>query len=518
MGYRAMNIEVLYSLWRRWKDGQRPTEIARQEGLHRATVYDYLKAFEALSLPADAGIETVRASLLGIVPTNHKPSPAQDLLTPYLVEITDLITRTKDPLKPKSAWVVISTRHGLDGKVSYESFKRFVRDMNLTEVPRATTIRIELEPGIEAQVDYAKMGMKTPPLKDVRRTVHAFIGVLACSRLPFIQFVWGQSQSSFIASIIAMFTFWGGVTKRLSLDNLKAGVIKADIYDPVLNRSLSEAADHYHFFIDPCRVASPTEKGKVERMVQTARDLYRQLSTLYPEESLEKLSLRAQDWCRDVYGAKVHGTIGVPPFQAFTELERAALQPLPESPFKLTQWGSAKVHPDQYIRFQGRFYSLPARYIGLVVQIRRDGKMIDIFFQERVIRSYTIPSGHRAYLSADFPETTRGMMDGSYASYLIRKGEAELGIDVATLLKQVLDVPANQTARRALGILDRLNKHKGQPYLAEVVRTAIRRRIDQPRALEQLLEKAQQTVPATFITPRSEVGRQMIRDIAYYIN
>jgi|GEM_PF-6397511 hypothetical protein len=303
--------------------------------------------------------------------------------------------------------------------------------------------------------------MKTPPGKDARRTVHAFIGVLACSRLPFIQFVWGQSQSSFIASIIAMFTFWGGVTKRLNLDNLKAGVIKADIHDPVLNRSLSEAADHYHFFIDPCRVASPTEKGKVERMVQTAREVYRQLSALYPEESLEKLSLRAQDWCRDVYGATVHGTIGVPPLQAFTELEKPALQPLPESPFKLTQWGSAKVHPDQYIRFQGRFYSLPARYIGQTVQVRRDGKMIDIFFQEPVIRSYTIPSGHRAYLSADFPETTRGMMDGSYASYLIRKGEAQLGADVATLLKQVLDVPANQNARRALGILDRLNKHKG---------------------------------------------------------
>jgi transposase len=518
MGYRAMNIEVLYSLWRRWKDGQRPAEIARQEGLHRATVYDYFRAFEALDLPADAAVETVRAALLSVVPANKKPSPAQDLLAPYLTEITDLITRDKEPLKPKSAWAVINARHGLDGRVSYETFKRFVRGMNLTVVPRATTIRIELEAGLETQVDYAKMGMKVQPGKEVRRTVHAFIGVLACSRLPFVQFVWGQSQSSFIASIIAMFTFWGGVTKRLSLDNLKAGVIKADIYDPVLNRSLSEAADHYHFFIDPCRVASPTEKGKVERMVQTVREIYRQLSTLYPEESLEKLSLRAQDWCREVYGTKVHGTIGVPPFQAFTELEKPALQPLPEVPFKLTQWGTSKVHPDQYIRFQGRFYSLPARYIGLTVQVRRDGKMIDIFLQESVIRSYILPSSHRAYLSADFPESTRGMMDGSYAAYLIRKGEAELGADVATLLKQVLDVPANQTARRALGILDRLNKHKGQPYLADVVRTAIHRRIDQPRALEILLEKAGRSIPATFITPRSELGRQMIRDIAYYIN
>jgi len=518
MGYRAMNIEILYGVWRRWKDGQKPAEIARQEGLHRATVYGYAKAFESLELPADAGAEQVRTVLLGLVPANRKPSPAQELLTPHTAEIKDLITRRQEPLKAKSAWVVISSRYELADKVSYESFKRFVRELNLDAPARTTTIRIELEAGLEAQIDYAKVGMKAPPGKDTRRTVHAFIGVLTYSRLPFVQFVWTQSQSSFIGSIIAMFTFWGGVTKRLNLDNLKAGVIKADVWDPVLNRALSEAADRYGFFIDPCRVASPTEKGKVERMVQTARELYRQLSTLCPDDSLEKLNLRALEWCMDVYGAKVHGTTGVSPARAFTEVEKPALQPLPDTPYELTQWGSAKVHPDQYIRFQGRFYSLPARYIGATVQIRKSGKMVDIFFRESVIRSYTIPSGHRAYLTADFPEALTGLMDGSYAGYLIRRGESELGTEVGTLLRQVLDVPANQTARRALGLLDRLNKHKGQPYLADVVRTAIRRRIDQPRALELLLEKAQQTVPATILTPQSELGRQMVRDIAYYLN
>ncbi len=191
MGYRAMNIEVLYGVWRRWKAGQRPAEIARQEGLHRATVYGYARAFEALAVPGDAGAEQIRAALLTIVPANRKPSPAQELLAAHAADITELITRRVEPLKPKSVWEVISTRYELAGKVSYESFKRFARELNLTAAPRPATIRIELEAGVEAQVDYAKMGMKTPPGKEVRRTVHAFIGVLACSRLPFVQFVWG---------------------------------------------------------------------------------------------------------------------------------------------------------------------------------------------------------------------------------------------------------------------------------------------------------------------------------------
>ena len=518
MGYRAMTIETLYDMHRRWKDGQRPAEIARQTGIHRATVYDYLKIFESLEIPDNASPEHIRAALLGIIPANKKPAPAQELLAPLGDEIKELITRKPEPLKPKSAWEVIKARHELGDQVSYESFKRFVRSLDLNVTERRTIIRIELEAGLECQIDYAKMGMQTDRLTGQRRTVYAFIGVLACSRLPFIQFVHRQTKASFIASIVTMFAFWGGVTKRVNLDNLKAGVLKADLYDPELNRSLMECADHYGFFIDPCRVASPTEKGKVERMVQTTRDLYRQISTLHPDDSLEALGARALTWCREGYGAKLHGTTGVEPARAFEELEKAALQALPESTYEVSEWGSAKVHPDQYIRFKGRFYSLPALYIGCTVQIRESNKMIDILFKEQVIRSYTIPKGHRTYLEGDFPEDIIGMADGSYSAHLIRRGRTEFGPEVEALLTQVLAVPANQTARRALGILDRLRQHKGQPYLPEVVRQAIRRQIDQPKSLGQMLDKAKQSLPPTFVTPMSETGRQMIRDISYYTN
>lgn len=518
MGYRAMTIEILYEMHRRWKDSQRPAEIARQTGTHRATVHEYLKAFEGLELPVEAPAAQIRAALVSLIPANRKPAPAQDLLTPLGDEIKDLINRKPEPLKPKSAWEVIKARHELGNRVSYESFKRFVRTLNLSTLEHRGIIRIELEAGLECQIDYAKMGMQTNRLTGQRQTVYAFIGVLSCSRLPFVQFVHRQTKASFIASIVAMFAFWGGVTKRLNLDNLKAGVLKADLYDPDLNRSLAECADHYQFFIDPCRVASPTEKGKVERMVQTTRDMYRQISTLHPDESLEALNARALTWCRDGYGARSHGTTGVEPACAFDELEKSALLPLPDSPYEVSEWGSAKVHPDQYIRFKGRFYSLPARYIGCTVQIRQSNKMIDILLREQVIRSYTIPKGHRTYLEGDFPEDTVGMMDGSYSAHLIRRGRTEFGPAVEALLTQVLAVPANQTARRALGILDRLREHKGQPYLTEIVHMAVRRRIDQPRLLGQMLEKARKTLPPSFITPMSATGRQMIRDISYYSN
>ena len=37
MGYRAMTVDMLYNLYRRWAVGQKPMEISRQSGLHRST-------------------------------------------------------------------------------------------------------------------------------------------------------------------------------------------------------------------------------------------------------------------------------------------------------------------------------------------------------------------------------------------------------------------------------------------------------------------------------------------------
>lgn len=57
-----------------------------------------------------------------------------------------------------------------------------------------------------------------------------------------------------------MLSYFGGVPRRLVIDNLKAGVIKPDLYDPILNRAYQEMAEHYDTFIDPCRPYSPKDK------------------------------------------------------------------------------------------------------------------------------------------------------------------------------------------------------------------------------------------------------------------
>lgn len=66
-------------------------------------------------------------------------------------------------------------------------------------------------------------------------------------------------KESFVNSHKKMFEYFGAVPLRVKLDNLKSGVIKSDLYDPVMNRCYAEMAEHYAYFLEPCRVHSPND-------------------------------------------------------------------------------------------------------------------------------------------------------------------------------------------------------------------------------------------------------------------
>jgi len=196
---------------------------------------------------------------------------------------------------------VICERHNL--KVGYSSFKRFVKANHIClPSPLKATCRIEVPPASETQIDYGRMGLLFDPITRSNRVVHAFIATLSYSRHKYVEFVYSQNQQSFIASHVNMFEFFAGVTERINLDNLKDAIRKPDLYDPKLNRAYQEMAEHYHFFIDPCRIAHAKDKGKVERDVQTVREQFRKFLALYPDLHIQQANQLIKKWCMEDYG------------------------------------------------------------------------------------------------------------------------------------------------------------------------------------------------------------------------
>jgi transposase len=118
---------------------------------------------------------------------------------------------------------------------------------------RVTVPRGAVEAGSEAQIDYGKLGMWWDPVSGRRVAVWVFAMILSCSRAMFVQPVLKMDQTSWNASHVAAFEFFGGVPARLVCDNLKPGVERADLYDPLINLAYGELAAFYGTLIDPAR-------------------------------------------------------------------------------------------------------------------------------------------------------------------------------------------------------------------------------------------------------------------------
>lgn len=512
MGYHMIDLEQLYEIYRRHHSGQNKAQIG-QLGYDRKTIRKYLGIIEERGLNPDAPLfsrdEFVAICKDAVQTRRSRNSTAEYQFDQHKEEIEVLVSDRSEPVKPKTAYRIIREKYGL--AASYESFKRFFRKNFPAE--RSQIIRIELEPGRELQVDYGKSGTLLDAKTGKKRIVQAFVATLSCSRYIFIEYVFSQNQQSFCESFVRAFEYFGGVPEFVSIDNLKSGVIKPDLYEPQLNRAFQELAEYYQTFIDPCRTGTPTDKGKVERMVPLAREEFRLLKALHPEAGLAELNRKILRWCREDYGMRMHGTTGEKPSVVFDEIERKNLKVLPVSRFTIPLWKEVKVHPDQFIQFEKKRYSLPARHRGETLWARKKGHILDIFKASELIRSYTITGKNVTYTESDFPEVVREMMNGGYASFILKQSE-KLGKDAKDLIAMVLGPRAYLNARRAQGILKVLTEYRDSADFNRICRMARHRNINVPAGIRSLFE--QEATQLSMEIPRSATGEAMIRAANYY--
>lgn len=310
-----------------------------------------------------------------------------------------------------------------------------------------------------------------------------------------------------------MFEFYKGAPRRINLDNLKSGIVKADIYDPTINKTFAELCNHYGVIADPARPASPKDKGKVERMVQVVRELWRRLTALHPNATLRELNEMAALWSLNEYGRSKHGTTGMQPVESFETIEKQSLKPLPAQRFVAASWTIAKVHPDQFIIVGKKFYGLPAEYIGKTVQVRQADGFVEIFFNHQRIRSYTVPARGRAYLAADFPAYGEPFVPGTYAPSLIHNA-GKFGLQTARYIRLILEDGGNLAIRRAQGCLGIIKKRHGIAGFSLVLAEAIARQIFNPSRLDELFKDESKQTMLPF--PQSEQGAAMTRNAGYY--
>jgi transposase len=260
---------------------------------------------------------------------------------------------------------------------SYHAVRRFVRRRHGTpaELPFR---RMEVAPGQELQVDFGLGAWVVENGK--RRKTHLFRGVLSHSRKGYSEAVWRQTAESFIRCLENAFRHFGGVTATVVIDNLKAGVIQADWYDPELNPKLEDFARHYGTAILPTKPVMPRHKGKVEAGVKYAQNNAVKGRRF---ESLAAQNLFLTEWERTVADTRIHGTTRQQAGKLFAEVEQPLLRPLPAMVFPAFEEAPRTVHRDGYVEFRRAYYSVPPEYVGRQVWVRHETRLVRIYNTRR---------------------------------------------------------------------------------------------------------------------------------------
>ncbi len=362
-----LTVSLQHSIATLAANGWSARKIARELGVHRETVGRYLRPPEPVSNPAilpTGSIEETDAKPAIV------PAGSQAGRTSQCAPLAEVIKQSLlAGLSAQRIYQDLVAGHQFTG--GYDAVKRFVRRLAPKMEPPFR--RMETDPGAELQVDFGQGAWVVENGK--RRRPHLFRAVLSASRKGYSEVVWRQTSESFLRCLENAFRHFGGVPATVVIDNLKAGVIQADWFDPELNPKLEEFARHYGTAILPTKPAMPRHKGKVEAGVKFAQNNAVKGRSF---ESLAAQNLFLAEWEKNTADTRIHGTTRQQVGKLFEAVERSALRPLPAGLFPVFEEARRTVHRDGHVEFKRAYYSVPPEYVGRTVWVRQETRLLRI--------------------------------------------------------------------------------------------------------------------------------------------
>jgi transposase len=266
-------------------------------------------------------------------------------------------------------------------EIAYVKFWRAFREKTARQAsPEQVTIRLYHKPAEKTQIDFSDGLWITEPGTGKQIQTQFFLGVLPFSSYTFGEFVLDQKLPTFIGLQERMFAFFGGLTPYVVVDNLKSGVQRPDLYDPDVNPTYCDFANHMGFAVLPARPYKARDKASGESNIGvTQRGFFQEVRNrvFY---SLQQLNQALRDYL-DRLNREVMKDYGVSRMERFEE-EKKHLKPLPSSRFEMSEWRAAKVHPDCHIQVEKNFYSVPFVYVGQKVRVRLTDHIVEVFSEE----------------------------------------------------------------------------------------------------------------------------------------
>jgi transposase len=492
--------------------GLKQRQIARSCSIAQSTVNACLQAAKAAVVTwpevADWDYLKLETALFGerssAVARRQKPAPDFAVIEKEL--------QSHEHLTLQLVWE--EYRQGHPESYAYSRFCDLYREWSQRH---EVVLRQEHVAGEKLWVDYA--GDTVPIHESGTGEVHQasiFVAVLACSSYTYAEATWSQELNNWIGSHVRAFEHFRGLPAIVVPDNLRSGVTRANRYEPDLNKTYQEMAEHYGVAIIPTRPYKARDKAKVEsgvllveRWILAAlrKHKFFHLSSLNQAiaELLERLNNRPF--------RKREGTRA----SLLESVDRPALRPLPVERFEFGSWKTARVNIDYHVEIDHHYYSVPYALTGQRVEVRSTGTTVEIFQNGLRVVSH---ARSEAPYQATTVEQHRPKSHQRYLEWTpsrILEWAQTIGPATAKLFQEILATRRHpeQGYRSCLGIV-----RLGKKYSRERVEAAARRAGMQGacsyKSIKSILERQLDRVPIEESSSGAAITHDNIRGAAYF--
>ena len=474
-----------------WACNQSQRQVAQQCSLSRPCVRNYLRRANdaGLSWPLPAELDDGRLERL-LFPALPKPAAVERSVPDWPTVFTDM---KQTNVTKFLLWQEYRGLHPNGSNYSWfcDHYRRWLgkRDLSMRQNHRA---------GEKLFIDYA--GHTIPVVNrhtgEITET-QIFVAVMGASNYTFAEATASQSLPDWIGSHQRAFEFFGGVTEILVPDNLKSGVKSPHRYEPDMNPTYNDMAQHYGVAVIPARVRRPKDKAKAEVGVQIVERWILAALRHHTFFSLHQLNRRIAELLVQLNNRPFRKLPGSRQSQ-FEALDRPALHALPATPYAYADWKKARVNIDYHVEVDKHYYSVPYSLVKQELDVRFTVNTVECFYRNQRVASHARSNrvGHHTTVRDHMPESHRQYGDWS-PERLVRwaRQYGASTAEVVTLILQARRHP-EQGYRSCLGIL-RLEKTYGPERLEAACQRALLLGTLRYKSVESILKHGLDQQPST---------------------
>lgn len=358
--------------------GRDKSFISRYLQISRTTVQKYLPLFKVLNLDIEQINKKSDAELEQLFSTGNPQE-----LTPKLQAVYNFFPYMEKELKRKGVTKQLMREEYLaqhpDGLRSSQFMDRYMQWSKKVN----PVMHMEHKAGDKLFIDYAgqKLSIVDKHTGEITE-VEFFVAILGSSQYTYAEASLSQKKEDFIASVENALQFYKGVPAAIVPDNLKSAVTKSDKYEPTLNETFADFAEHYQTAVLPARAYKPRDKSLVEGAV---RILYQRIYTALRNEvfhSIEELNTTIWEELDKHNNRKLTGR-PISRIQMFNAVEREELSPLPQKRYEIKYQCMATVGQNSHVQLgkDKHYYSVPYQYIRKKVKLLFTASSVEIYYK-----------------------------------------------------------------------------------------------------------------------------------------